>query len=56
MSFFDFYKVRFPDINTRRLVGEQMELFALRIEDIKQKINGVKAIKKEIINQLFGSV
>jgi type I restriction enzyme S subunit len=52
-DFFDFYKVKFPGVVQRKLVGEQMQSFEEKIANVKNIINGVKLIKKQIINQMF---
>jgi len=53
-DFFDFYKVRFPEASKRKLIGQQMKSFDEKIADLKRNIAGVKAIQKQIINQIFG--
>ncbi len=53
-DFFDYYKVRFPDISKRKHVGDQMKWFSEKIAELKNNISCVAMIKKQIINQMFG--
>lgn len=53
-DFFDFYKVRFPDIKQRKIIGQKMRAFDEKIENLKSQIDITKAIKKITINQIFG--
>lgn len=53
-DFFDFYKVKFPDISQRKVIGQRMEELNKKIENLKSQIDTTKAIKKQIINQIFG--
>jgi len=53
-DFFDFYKVKFPEASERKIIGQRMKTFDKEISVIKNQINVVRAIKKHIINQIFG--
>jgi type I restriction enzyme S subunit len=54
-DFFEFYKIRFPDAAKRKHVGDQMKSFDENIAGVKNHIDAVRSIKKQVINEMLGS-
>lgn len=53
-DFFDFYKIRFPEKQKRKKLGEQLMKCDVEIENLKKAIALNNDIQKKIINQIFG--